>query len=67
MNVYFKVYHGVEPCKMSSSTRLKLIEEYQNCSKHERKQLIAKYGRKQIQRIAEEYLTQEYLKVYIKF
>lgn len=52
---------------MSSDSRLKLIEEYQNGGKHERKQLQAKYGRKQIQRVAEEYLTHEYLKVYIKF
>lgn len=52
---------------MSSDSRLKLIEEYKNGSKRERKQLEAKYGRKQIQRVAEEYLTQEYIKVCIKF
>lgn len=52
---------------MSSSNRLKLIEEYQNGNKDKKKQLEAKYGRKQIQKVAEEYLTQEYLKVYIKF
>ncbi|XP_033300887.1 E3 ubiquitin-protein ligase RNF14-like [Bombus bifarius] len=62
----YKVYHGVEPCAMSSDSRLKLIEEYKNGSKHERKQLEAKYGRKQIQRVAEEYLTQEYIKTNTK-
>ncbi|XP_050577677.1 E3 ubiquitin-protein ligase RNF14-like isoform X1 [Bombus affinis] len=58
----YKVYHGVEPCAMSLSNRLKLIEEYQNGNKDKKRQLEAKYGRKQIQKVAEEYLTQEYLK-----
>ncbi|XP_071856018.1 E3 ubiquitin-protein ligase RNF14-like [Bombus fervidus] len=62
----YKVYHGVEPCAMSSSSRQKLIEEYRNGTKHQKKQLEAKYGRKQIQRVAEEYLTQEYIKKYTK-
>ena len=48
---------------MSSSEKLKLIEEYENGNKMTKKILEKKYGKKQIQQIVEKELTNNYLEV----
>ena len=57
------MYHGIVPCDMSSSEKLKLIEEYENGNKMTKKILEKKYGKKQIQQIVEKELTNNYLEV----
>ncbi|CAL7947860.1 unnamed protein product [Xylocopa violacea] len=58
----YKVYHGVAPCVMTADDTAKLIEEYKKGNKDEKKLLEQKYGRKQIERIVEKYLTEQYIK-----
>ncbi|XP_039308043.1 E3 ubiquitin-protein ligase RNF14 isoform X1 [Solenopsis invicta] len=55
-----KMYHGQEPCEMTSAETIILIEKYKNSNDKEKKMLEKKYGKRQMQSI-EKYLTTEYL------
>ncbi|XP_066584876.1 E3 ubiquitin-protein ligase RNF14-like [Prorops nasuta] len=57
-----KVYHGVAPCVMTSNENMKLINDYEKGSFHEKNQLVKKYGRKQIQELVEKHLSNKFLK-----
>ncbi|XP_015517528.1 E3 ubiquitin-protein ligase RNF14 [Neodiprion lecontei] len=56
-----KVYHGVAPCAMNSQEQQKLIVEYQTANHAEKKLLEKKYGRRQLQIVVENHLTNSYL------
>lgn len=55
-----KMYHGQEPCDMTSTDTIKLIDEYKSSSNKGKQMLEKKYGKRQMQLI-EKYLTTEYL------
>ncbi|XP_076755477.1 E3 ubiquitin-protein ligase RNF14-like [Xylocopa sonorina] len=60
----YKLYHGVAPCAMTTDDTAKLIREYEQGNNDEKKLLEKKYGRKQIQRVVDKYLTDRYLKTH---
>ncbi|XP_043254226.1 E3 ubiquitin-protein ligase RNF14-like [Colletes gigas] len=62
----YKVYHGIEPCAMTSDYTKKLIEDYKNANKYQKQLLIKKHGIQSIQRVVENYLTKEYLQKNVK-
>ncbi|XP_071553918.1 E3 ubiquitin-protein ligase RNF14-like [Temnothorax nylanderi] len=55
-----KSYHGQEPCEMTSTDIMKLIDEYKNSNIKQQAMLEKKYGKRQMQTI-QKYLTTEYL------
>lgn len=57
-----KVYHGVSPCEMTSQDKEKLIATYQQASKSEKKMLQLRHGKRQIELVVEQSLTNNYLK-----
>ncbi|XP_058791987.1 E3 ubiquitin-protein ligase RNF14-like [Phymastichus coffea] len=58
----FKVYHGIMPCDMDSTEKIKIIEAYQNGDVDTKKNLEKLYGKIQIREIVEKKLTNDYLK-----
>ncbi|XP_076232675.1 E3 ubiquitin-protein ligase RNF14-like isoform X2 [Calliopsis andreniformis] len=58
----YKAYHGVIPCTMTTCDTKKLVQEYMNGNKYQRKLLEEKYGRKEVRKVIEKHMTNEYLK-----
>ncbi|XP_020711646.2 E3 ubiquitin-protein ligase RNF14-like isoform X2 [Athalia rosae] len=60
--VYCKmVYHGIEPCKFKSAEKEKLVTEYQNAPDEKKVQLEQRYGRKQLQALVENTMSEHWI------
>ncbi|XP_021916567.1 E3 ubiquitin-protein ligase RNF14-like isoform X2 [Zootermopsis nevadensis] len=55
------VYHGIEPCRLRSYERRRLVEEYCNASDERRVQMEQRYGRKQLQTLVDTSLSENWL------
>ncbi|XP_017875605.1 E3 ubiquitin-protein ligase RNF14-like [Ceratina calcarata] len=61
--VYCKsVYHGIEPCKIYSDEVQKIVAEYQEASKESKLHMELRYGKKQLQNLVENALSENWIK-----
>ncbi|XP_043800075.1 E3 ubiquitin-protein ligase RNF14-like [Apis laboriosa] len=61
--VYCKmVYHGIEPCKVYSAEIHKVIAEYQEASDDKKLQMEQRYGKKQLQTLVENAMSENWIK-----
>ncbi|XP_078045557.1 E3 ubiquitin-protein ligase RNF14-like [Augochlora pura] len=58
----YQSYHGEMICPIGLNNKEKIIEEYKSGDKHKKELLIKTYGQKQIMKLVERQLTDEYLK-----
>ncbi|KAF7407221.1 hypothetical protein HZH66_001758 [Vespula vulgaris] len=62
--VYCKmVYHGIEPCKVNSAEKQQLVKEYQAASDNTRLQMETKYGKRQLQMLVENTMSENWIDV----
>lgn len=52
-------YHGIEPCKVTAVNEL--VEEYQTASAHRRKELEHRYGKKQIETLVQNAMSENWI------
>ncbi|XP_046740282.1 E3 ubiquitin-protein ligase RNF14-like [Diprion similis] len=63
--IYCKmVYHGIEPCKFKSAEKQKLVTEYQNAPDDKKIQLEQRYGKKQLQTLVENTMSETWINTY---
>ncbi|KAL0101551.1 hypothetical protein PUN28_018994 [Cardiocondyla obscurior] len=55
------VYHGIEPCKISSAEKQKLLKEYQSASIERKAEMEKHYGKKQLQTILENIMSENWI------
>ncbi|KAH0948658.1 hypothetical protein HN011_002018 [Eciton burchellii] len=55
------VYHGIEPCKISSSQQQKLLSEYQSASTEKKAEMEQHYGKRQLQLIMENAMSENWI------
>ncbi|XP_043473027.1 E3 ubiquitin-protein ligase RNF14-like [Leptopilina heterotoma] len=55
------VYHGIEPCKMNSADKQSLMKEYKNASPEEKLQLEKRYGKKQLQLMIDNTMSENWI------
>ncbi|XP_076302598.1 E3 ubiquitin-protein ligase RNF14-like [Lasioglossum baleicum] len=61
--VYCKmVYHGIEPCKIYSAEIQKVVAEYQEASDDRKLQMEQRYGKKQLQTLIENAMSENWIK-----
>ncbi|XP_033341708.2 E3 ubiquitin-protein ligase RNF14 [Megalopta genalis] len=58
----YQCYHGEMLCPIGLKNKEKLIQEYESGDKYKKQLLVKTYGRKQIEKLVEQHLTNEYLK-----
>lgn len=56
------VYHGIEPCKVYSAQMHQLVTEYQEASNDRKLQLEQRYGKKQLQVLVENTMSENWIK-----
>ncbi|KAI4476313.1 hypothetical protein M0804_013681 [Polistes exclamans] len=62
--VYCKmVYHGIEPCKVASTEKQQLVNDYQAASDNEKLLMEKRYGKKQLQILVENTMSENWIKV----
>ncbi|XP_053598157.1 E3 ubiquitin-protein ligase RNF14 [Microplitis demolitor] len=60
--IYCKmVYHGIEPCKVSCAEKQKLVSDYQNATELCKQQLENRYGKKQLQMLVENTMSENWI------
>ncbi|XP_066600300.1 E3 ubiquitin-protein ligase RNF14-like [Prorops nasuta] len=60
--IYCKmVYHGIETCKVNSVEKQQLIKDYQSASKERREELEQRYGKKRMQMLVENSMTESWM------
>ncbi|XP_051171593.1 E3 ubiquitin-protein ligase RNF14-like [Leptopilina boulardi] len=55
------VYHGIEPCKMNSADKQSLMKEYKNASPEGKLQLEKRYGKKQLQLMIDNTMSENWI------
>ncbi|XP_011151656.1 E3 ubiquitin-protein ligase RNF14 [Harpegnathos saltator] len=55
------VYHGVEPCKISSAEKQRLVNEYQSASNEKKAEMEQRYGKKQLQTLIENTMSENWI------
>ncbi|KAK9308372.1 hypothetical protein QLX08_001558 [Tetragonisca angustula] len=61
--VYCKmVYHGIEPCKVYSAEIHKVVAEYQEAPDDKKRQMEQRYGKKQLQTLVENAMSENWIK-----
>ncbi|KZC14008.1 PREDICTED: E3 ubiquitin-protein ligase RNF14-like [Dufourea novaeangliae] len=61
--IYCKmVYHGIEPCKVYSAETHDLVIEYQEASNDRKLQMEQRYGKKQLQTLVENIMSEDWIK-----
>ncbi|XP_043584650.1 E3 ubiquitin-protein ligase RNF14-like isoform X2 [Bombus pyrosoma] len=61
--VYCKmVYHGIEPCKVYSAEIHKVVAEYQEAPDDKKQQMEQRYGKKQLQTLVENAMSENWIK-----
>ncbi|CAK9809698.1 E3 ubiquitin-protein ligase RNF14 [Anthophora quadrimaculata] len=61
--IYCKmVYHGIEPCKAYSAEIHKVVSEYQEVTGDRKLQMELRYGKKQLQTLVENVLSENWIK-----
>ncbi|CAL7945254.1 unnamed protein product [Xylocopa violacea] len=61
--VYCKmVYHGIEPCKVYSAEIHKIVSEYQEASDDKKLQMEQRYGKKQLQTLVDNAMSENWIK-----
>ncbi|XP_015187398.1 PREDICTED: E3 ubiquitin-protein ligase RNF14-like [Polistes dominula] len=62
--VYCKmVYHGIEPCKVASTEKQQLVNEYQAASNELKLIMEKRYGKNQLQKLVENTMSENWIKV----
>ena len=54
-------YHGVSPCEIKGSDARKLTEEYSAASREDKELLERRYGKRKLQRLLDEVVSEEWL------
>ncbi|XP_076626401.1 E3 ubiquitin-protein ligase RNF14 isoform X2 [Colletes latitarsis] len=61
--IYCKmVYHGIEPCKVYSAETHQLVTEYQEASNDKKLQMEQRYGKKQLQSLVDNAMSENWIK-----
>ena len=61
--IYCKmVYHGIEPCRAQTTETHQLVTEYQEASIEQKLQLEKRYGKKQLQVLVENTMSEDWIK-----
>lgn len=55
------VYHGIEPCKLYSAGTHQLVSEYQEASDDKKLQMEQRYGKKQLQTLVENTMSENWI------
>ncbi|XP_018368965.1 PREDICTED: E3 ubiquitin-protein ligase RNF14-like [Trachymyrmex cornetzi] len=55
------VYHGVEPCKISSAEKQRLLNEYQSASNEKKVEMEKHYGKRQLQTMLENIMSENWI------
>ncbi|KYN38237.1 E3 ubiquitin-protein ligase RNF14 [Trachymyrmex septentrionalis] len=55
------VYHGVEPCKISSAEKQRLLNEYQSASNEKKAEMEKHYGKRQLQTMLENTMSENWI------
>ncbi|XP_011257747.1 E3 ubiquitin-protein ligase RNF14 [Camponotus floridanus] len=55
------VYHGVEPCKISSAEKQRLLSEYQSASNEKKAEMEKRYGKRQLQTMIENTMSENWI------
>ncbi|XP_031848101.1 E3 ubiquitin-protein ligase RNF14 [Nomia melanderi] len=61
--IYCKMgYHGIEPCRIYSDKMQQLVTEYQTASTERRLEIELRYGKKQLQTLVENSMSENWIK-----
>lgn len=55
------VYHGIEPCKINSAEKQKLVSEYQKATDERKLELEKRYGKKNLQDLVESTMSEDWI------